>query len=99
VFDDIRGRDPDVRKLYAHLEAEGLELIGDETRGAVMRAYTAGGSARGEGITVELPHRRGMARKPPSTSPSRTGRAAETARTRSGRTMRSGAARGSRSTG
>jgi hypothetical protein len=58
MFGEIRRRDPDVRKLYAHLEAKNLELIRAEVRGAVMRAYAADGIARGEGIVMELPHRR-----------------------------------------
>jgi hypothetical protein len=58
MFGEIRRRDPDVHKLYAHLEAKNLELIGAEARGAVMRAYAADGTAQGEGIVMELPHRR-----------------------------------------
>lgn len=58
VFAEIRGRYSDVRKLYAHLEAKNLELMGAGTRGAVMRAYAADGTARGEGIVMELPHGR-----------------------------------------
>jgi hypothetical protein len=58
MFDEIRRGDPDVHKLYAHLEAKDLELIRDEVRGAVMRAYAADGTARAEGIVIELPHRR-----------------------------------------
>jgi hypothetical protein len=58
MFDGIRRRDPDVRKLYAHLEARNLDLIWDEARGSVMRACAADGTALGEGIVVELAHRR-----------------------------------------
>ncbi len=58
MFGEIRGRYSDVRELYTHLEAKNLELIGAGARGAVMRAYAADGIARGEGIVMELPHRR-----------------------------------------
>ncbi len=58
VFAEIRRRYSDARRLHAHLEAKKLELIGAGARGAVMRAYAADGTARGEGIVVELPHRR-----------------------------------------
>lgn len=58
MFAEIRGRYSEVRKLYAHLEAKDLELIGAGARGAVMRAYAADGTARGEGIVMELPHGR-----------------------------------------
>jgi hypothetical protein len=58
MFGEIRRRYSDVRKLYAHLEAKKLELIGAGVRGAVMRAYAADGTVRGEGIVIELPHRR-----------------------------------------
>jgi hypothetical protein len=58
MFGEIRRRYSDVRRLYAHLEAKDLELIGAGARGAVIRAYAADGAARGEGIVIELPHRR-----------------------------------------
>jgi hypothetical protein len=58
MFGEIRRRDPGVRKLYAHLQARDLKLIRDEARGAVMRAYAADGTARGEGAVIELPHGR-----------------------------------------
>jgi hypothetical protein len=58
MFGEIRRRDPDVRKLYAHLQAKDLKLIRSEARGAVMRAYAADGTARGEGAVIELPHGR-----------------------------------------
>jgi hypothetical protein len=58
MFGEIRGRYSEVRELYAHLEAKELQLIGARARGAVMRAYAADGIARGEGIVMELPHRR-----------------------------------------
>jgi hypothetical protein len=58
MFGEIRRRDPGVLKLYAHLQAKDLNLIRDEARGAVMRAYAADGTARGEGAVIELPHRR-----------------------------------------
>ncbi len=58
VFDEIRRRDADARKLYADLRGKGFDLIGDRVRGAVIRAYAADGAARGEGIVMELPHRR-----------------------------------------
>jgi hypothetical protein len=57
MFEAIRRGDPEVRKLYAHLEEKDLELVGDEARGAVMRAYAADGTVRGGGIVIELPHR------------------------------------------
>jgi hypothetical protein len=57
MFGEIRKGDPDVRKLYAHLEAKNMELIRDKARGAVMRACAADGTAQGEGIVIELPHR------------------------------------------
>jgi hypothetical protein len=58
IFARIRRREPDVRKLYAHLGTRNLEQIRDEARGSVMRAYAANGVARGEGVVVELLHRR-----------------------------------------
>jgi hypothetical protein len=58
MFGEIRKGDPNVRKLYAHLEARNLELVRDGARGAVMRAYAADGAVRGEGIVIELPHTR-----------------------------------------
>ena len=58
MFGGIRSGDPDVRKLYRHLKTKDLELVGDEARGAVMRACAADGATRGEGIVIELPHRR-----------------------------------------
>jgi hypothetical protein len=56
MFDIIRKREPDVRKLHAHLEAKNFDLIEERARGSVIRAYAADGVARGEGIVVELPH-------------------------------------------
>ncbi len=58
MFGEIRRRYSDVRRLYAHLEAKNLDLIMAEARGAVIRAYAADGTARGEGIVMELPHRK-----------------------------------------
>jgi hypothetical protein len=58
MFGEIRRRYSDVRRLYAHLEAKKMELIGAGARGAVMRACAADGAARGEGIVIELPHGR-----------------------------------------
>ncbi len=58
MFDAIRRRDADVRKLYANLEGKDLVLIRDRVRGAVICAYAADGTARGEGIVMELPHKR-----------------------------------------
>jgi hypothetical protein len=58
MFGEMRRRYSDVRSLYAHLVAKKLELIGAGARGAVMRACAADGTARGEGIVIELPHRR-----------------------------------------
>jgi len=57
MFDAIRIRDADVRKLYANLEGKNFGLIRDQVRGAVICAYAADG-ARGEGIVMELPHKR-----------------------------------------
>ncbi len=58
MFGEIRERYPDVRTLYAHLEAKKLKPIGAGARGSVMRAYAADGSSRAEGIVMELPHGR-----------------------------------------
>jgi hypothetical protein len=58
MFDAIRRRDADVRKLYADLEEKNLSLIRDRVRGAVICAYAADGTARGEGLVIELPHKR-----------------------------------------
>jgi hypothetical protein len=56
MFGAIRRRDSDVRELYAHLKAENWDLMSKEVRGAVIRAHAADGTARGEGIVIELPH-------------------------------------------
>jgi hypothetical protein len=58
MFGAIRRRDSNVRELYAHLKAKNLKPIRREVRGAVIRAYAADGTARGEGIVLELPHRK-----------------------------------------
>ena len=47
-----------MRTLYARLEGKNVDLIRDEVRGAVMRAYAANDTARVEGIVLELHHRR-----------------------------------------
>ncbi len=57
AFEVIRERNPDVGKLYASLEEKGFESIGERARGAVIRAYSADGVARGEGTVIELPHK------------------------------------------
>ena len=56
AFNTIHAREPDVRKLYAHLKEKEFNLIGKWARGSVMRAYAADGIVRGEGIVMELPH-------------------------------------------
>jgi hypothetical protein len=56
AFNTIRAREPDVRNLYAHLKEKDFNLIGERARGSVMRAYTADGIVRGEGVVMELPH-------------------------------------------
>lgn len=58
MFDAIHERDPNVRRLYAHLKGKNFGLIGEQARCAVMRAYAADGATRGEGIVMELPHKR-----------------------------------------
>ena len=58
MFDVIRRRDAGVRKVYADLEERDFGLIRDQVRGAVIRAYAPDGTARGEGIVMELPHKR-----------------------------------------
>jgi hypothetical protein len=58
MFGAIRTRDSNLGELYAHLKAKNLDLIRNEVRGAVIRAYAADGTARGEGIVMELPHRK-----------------------------------------
>lgn len=58
MFEVIRSRDADVRELYADLEGKNFGMTGDRVRGAVIRAYAASGAARGEGIVMELPHKR-----------------------------------------
>lgn len=58
MFEAIRGRDAGVRKLYSNLEEGNFALMGDRARGSVIRAYTPDGAARGEGIVIELPHKR-----------------------------------------
>jgi hypothetical protein len=58
MFDEIRRRDADARELYADLRGKSFDLIGDRARGAVIRAYAADCTVRGEGIVMELPHRR-----------------------------------------
>lgn len=58
MFDAIRERDPNVRRLYAHLKGKNFGLIREQARCAVMRAYAADGTIRGEGIVMELPHRK-----------------------------------------
>jgi hypothetical protein len=60
AFNTIRAREPEVRKLYAHLKEKDFNLIGERARGSVMRAYAADGIVRGEGVVMELPHE-GMA--------------------------------------
>jgi len=56
AFNTIHAREPDVRKLYAHLKEKDFNLIGKWARGSVMRAYAADGIVRGEGVVMELPH-------------------------------------------
>jgi hypothetical protein len=56
AFNTIHAREPDVRKLYAHLKKKDFNLIGKWARGSVMRAYAADGIVRGEGVVMELPH-------------------------------------------
>ncbi len=58
LFDAILGRDAGVRKLYSNLEEGDFGLIRDRARGSVIRAYATDGIARGEGIVMELPHKR-----------------------------------------
>jgi hypothetical protein len=58
MFGEIREKYPDVRELYTYLEAKELEPIGAGARGAVMRSCAADGIVCGEGIVMELPHRR-----------------------------------------
>jgi hypothetical protein len=58
VFEVTRRIDADARRLYADLRGKQFDLIGDRARGAVIRAYAEDGTARGEGIVMELPHRR-----------------------------------------
>lgn len=58
MFDVIRGRDAGVRKLYTNLEEGNFALIRDRARGSVIRSYAPDGAARGEGIVMELPHKR-----------------------------------------
>lgn len=57
AFEVIRKRDSSVGKLYASLQEKGFESIGEQARGAVIRAYSADGVARGEGTVIELPHK------------------------------------------
>ena len=57
AFNAILAREPDVRKLYAHLREKDFNLIGKRARGSVMRAYAADGIVRGEGAVMELPHK------------------------------------------
>ncbi len=56
MFEVILRNYPGVRKLYASLEKKGFELVEREVRGAVIRAYSADGVARREGIVIELSH-------------------------------------------
>jgi hypothetical protein len=56
AFNAILAREPDVRKLYAHLKEKEFNLIGKRARGSVMRAYAADGIVQGEGVVMELPH-------------------------------------------
>ncbi len=56
MFEVILRDYPGVRKLYASLEKKGFELVEREVRGAVVRAYSADGVARREGIVIELSH-------------------------------------------
>jgi hypothetical protein len=56
AFNTIHAREPNVRKLYAHLKEKDFNLIGKWARGSVMCAYAADGIVRGEGIIIELPH-------------------------------------------
>lgn len=58
MFDVILGRDAGVRKLYSDLEERNFGLIRDQARGSVIRAYATDGTARGEGLVMELPHKR-----------------------------------------
>ena len=58
MFDVIRGRDAGVRRLYSNLEEGNFGLIRDRARGSVIRSYAPDGAARGEGIIMELPHKR-----------------------------------------
>jgi hypothetical protein len=58
MFEVIRGRYAGVRRLYSNLEEGNFGLIGDRARGSVIRAYATDGAARGEGIVMELPHKR-----------------------------------------
>jgi hypothetical protein len=56
AFNAILAKEPDVRKLYAHLKEKDFNLIGKRARSSVMRAYAADGIVREEGIVMELPH-------------------------------------------